>query len=271
MPAPRSAAKRQAAPVGFGIGRLCPPRTRPARRRRRVEQRPRPRIDRNRAARRPRNARISTNMAAGRPPRAPSSGKDAALLQEIEGKHQQAQQLFALKKYGEAVTVWRDALMKARDIQNVQTKRAVQPVIAGSLGCALDLHGDHKEAIEWHGKAFKTHGSLGDTLAQCGDICNAGNAYLNAASAGDVQAVSSAEECFGLGNVIALEHDHRDAAATASAGLANCQTMRRNLGMVQTESVKAPSLSVVAEEPTDKPCPWNVKTTLGKAGAQALK
>ena len=78
-------------------------------------------------------------MAAGRPPRAPSSGKDAALLQEIEGKHQQAQQLFALKKYGEAVTVWRDALMQARDIQNQQTKRAVQPVIAGSLGCALDL------------------------------------------------------------------------------------------------------------------------------------
>ena len=68
------------------------------------------------------------------------------------------------------------------------------------------------------------------------------------------------------------EHDHRDAAATASAGLANCQTMRRNLGMVQTGSVKAPSLSVVAEEPADKPCPWNVKkTTLGRAGAQALK
>ena len=47
--------------------------------------------------------------------------------------------------------------------------------------------------------------------------------------------------------------------------------MRSNLGMVQTESVKAPSLSVVAEEPVDKPCPWNVKSTLGKAGAQALK
>ena len=71
-------------------------------------------------------------MAASRPPRAPSSGKDAALLQEIEGKHQQAQQLFALKKYGEAVTVWRDALMKARDIQNQQTKKAVQPVIVSS-------------------------------------------------------------------------------------------------------------------------------------------
>ena len=108
--------------------------------------------------------------------------------------------------------------------------------------------------------------SLGDTLAQCGDICNAGNAYLNAASAGDVQAVSSAEECFGLGHVIALEHDHRDAAATAQAGLANCQKMRSNLGMVQTESVKAPTLSSVAEEekPADKPCPWNVKTTLGR-------
>jgi tetratricopeptide (TPR) repeat protein len=212
-------------------------------------------------------------MAAGRPPRAPSSGKDAALLQEIEGKHQQAQQLFALKKYGEAVTVWRDALMKAREIQNVQTKRAVQPVIAGSLGCALDLNGEYKEAIEWHGKAFKTHGSLGDTLAQCGDICNAGNAYLNAASAGDVQAVSSAEECFGLGHVIALEHDHRDAAATAQAGLANCQKMRSNLGMVQTESVKAPTLSSVAEEekPADKPCPWNVKKTLSTAGSNALK
>ena len=209
-------------------------------------------------------------MAAGRPPRAPSSGKDASLLQEIEGKHQQAQQLFALKKYGEAVTVWRDALMKAREISNQQTKRAVQPVIAGSLGCALDLHGEYKEAIEWHGKAFKTHGSLNDTLAQCGDICNAGNAYLNAASAGDVQAVSSAEECFGLGHVIALEHDHRDAAQTAQQGLANCQKMRSNLGMVQTESVKAPSLSVVAEEPADKPCPWNVRTTLGKAGAQKI-
>ena len=213
----------------------------------------------------------STTMAAGRPPRAPSSGKDASLLQEIEGKHQQAQQLFALKKYGEAVTIWRDALMKAREISNQQTKRAVQPVIAGSLGCALDLHGEFKEAIEWHGKAFKTHGTLKDTLAQCGDICNAGNAYLNAASAGDVQAVSSAEECFGLGHVIALEHDHRDAAQTAQQGLANCQKMRSNLGMVQTESVKAPSLSVVAEEPADKPCPWNVKTTLGRAGAQALK
>ena len=47
--------------------------------------------------------------------------------------------------------------------------------------------------------------------------------------------------------------------------------MRSNLGMVQTESVKAPSLSVVAEEPVDKPCPWNVRTTLAKAGAQALK
>ena len=87
-------------------------------------------------------------MAAGRPPRAPSSGKDASLLQEIESKHQQAQQLFALKKYGEAVTIWRDALMKAREIQNQQTKKAVQPVIAGSLGCALDLNGEYKEAIE---------------------------------------------------------------------------------------------------------------------------
>ena len=214
-------------------------------------------------------------MAAGRPPKAPSSGKDASLLQEIEGKHQQAQQLFALKKYGEAVTVWRDALMKAREIQNQQTKKAVQPVIAGSLGCALDLHGEYKEAIEWHGKAFKTHGSLGDTLAQCGDICNAGNAYLNAASAGDVQAVSSAEECFGLGHVIALEHDHRDAAATAQQGLANCQTMRRNLGMTveNGNSVKAPTLSSVAEEekPADKPCPWNVKKTLSTAGSNALK
>ena len=268
-----STAKRQAAPVGFGIGRLLPTRYRPARRCRRARRGLRTRIDRNRAARRPRNARISTNMAAGRPPRAPSSGKDASLLQEIEGKHQQAQQLFALKKYGEAVTVWRDALMKARDIQNQQTKRAVQPVIAGSLGCALDLHGEYKEAIEWHGKAFKTHGSLGDTLAQCGDICNAGNAYLNAASAGDVQAVSSAEECFGLGHVIALEHDHRDAAQTAQAGLANCQKMRSNLGMVQTESVKAPTLSSVAEEekPADKPCPWNVKKTLSTAGSNALK
>ena len=99
-------------------------------------------------------------MAAGRPPRAPSSGKDASLLQEIEGKHQQAQQLFALKKYGEAVTVWRDALMKARDIQNQQTKRAVQPVIAGSLGCALDLNGEYKEAIEWHGTVSYTHLTL---------------------------------------------------------------------------------------------------------------
>ena len=49
--------------------------------------------------------------------------------------------------------------------------------------------------------------------------------------------------------------------------------MRSNLGMVQTGSVKAPSLASVAEEekPADKPCPWNVKSTLGKAGAQALK
>ena len=67
--------------------------------------------------------------------------------------------------------------------------------------------------------------------------------------------------------------DVRPASATAQAGLANCQKMRSNLGMVQTDSVKAPTLSSVAEEekPADKPCPWNVKTTLGKAGAQALK
>ena len=126
--------------------------------------------------------------------------------------------------------MWRDAHASG-NIQNVQTRRAVHRD-RRFLRLRPRLEWRYKEAIEWHGKAFKTHGSLGDTLAQGGDICNAGNAYLNAASAGDVQAASSAEECFGLGHVIALEHDHRDAAATAQAGLANCQKMRSNLGMV---------------------------------------
>jgi hypothetical protein len=210
-------------------------------------------------------------QTTGRPPKAPSSSKDAALLQAIESQHQAAQQRFALKNYEEAAALWRDALMKARGIKDTATKQAVQPVLAGSLGCALDLNGQSKEAVEWHGKAFKTHGSLGDTMAQCGDICNAGNAYLNAAASGDANAVASAEECFDLGRVIALEHDHRDAAATAQQGLANCQAMRRNLGMPVEEGVKAPTLSSVAEEPAEKACPWNVKKTLSSAGAAALR
>ena len=74
-----------------------------------------------------------------------------------------------------------------------------------------------------------------------------------------------------MGHVIALEHDHRDAAATAQAGLANCQKMRSNLGMVQTESVKAPTLSSVAEEekPADKPCPRG--TSRRRSGKPVLR
>ena len=158
---------------------------------------------------------------------------DPTLVQEVERQHVRAQLLFTSEKYGEAVEGWKKALATARRLQDAATRKSIQPVLAGALGCALDLGGDPEGAVGWHAKAFKVNGEIGDYAAQGADMTNTGNAYLNAAvapGADQLAAVNSAHECFALAAQIAQDGGFEDLAKRAADGLARTRCAAKKSG-----------------------------------------
>ena len=115
-------------------------------------------------------------------------------------------------------------------------------------------------------------GRNGSTSGRRPRRCNAGNAYLNAASKGDAAAVASAQDCFELASRIAAENDVPGVAAKAAAGLERCAAAARQLPVgaaVNLGSRSAPSLLGAVPEKLMTPAQL-AKTKLDAAKAARL-